>query len=611
MRRTQKLGLSLSLLVGALAGSLVTMDLDDSPATSLAGECVPQRYVFEAVCSAPEDDPAGVLLFVPRLSTATPVPAASATPGATDPQATATPAITPGATNTPSATVTPTTSPTPAVTTGAPEATCYGTVIATLPLNLRADHATGATMLAKAQPGSSWRIYEVWPTDPDAPADEWVRVRLGDGRDGWMAAYYGGEDYVRFETTDACAAVRWPDGKDEATSTPVPSVTATAAPSTTDLDGPDGTPTPESGITPVPTSEGGKACTVTLLEGLMIRAGAGTGYAAVGSATAGEPLEISRVVADGEYAWGEHDRGWTALYTLSESAWRVGVWGSEGEVCLNVPGWTEAGLGVPWMMGAVGWHVTIPDIDYTDLVASLDVLAAEGFSPVVKAVEDTRSVREAVSRGGIGVWRTTRAGDCADMAVDPKLAAWLRLVGQGPYLPAPQDVTYVEVDNECPQYFDDLAWMDTYQTELIRLYSERGYKVIFGTQPPGWYEQHQVQALSKTWAAAREYDACLGYHAYGLIKGLRVADGDVWTGFRHRLIRAWLNALGYGDVSICATEVGTGDGRDAFDATDFVDWNRAVRYDGLRFTAWWTAGTWGGMTANGQMAGAARGISGE
>jgi hypothetical protein len=619
MARLRMLGLPLALLGGALAGSLLTVDPGDSPVEE-AGECAPERYVVEAVCVAPGEEAAGLLLLVPRLSTATPV--ASDTPVVTEvPQETVAPVMTDvplptvaptatpeaTATSTASATVTPSpiVSPIPTAT-SAPDEGCYGTVIATLPLNLRADHTTGPTVLGQAQPGSSWRIAEVWPTDPDAPADEWVRVRLADGRDAWMASFYGGEDYLRFETTDACAAVRWPNGKVEATGTPQPSVTGTPIPGATitpisSEPAVEGTPTPESGITPVPTGESGKTCTVTLLEGSMIRAGAGTGYASVGSAAAGEQLVISRVVTDGMYAWGEHARGWTALYTLADSAWRVGVWGSEGEVCLDVPGWSEAGLGVPNLMGAVGWHVTIPDIDYTDLVTSLDALASGGYTPVVKAVEDTRSVQEALARGGIGVWRTTHAGDCADMEVDPKLAAWLRLVGQGPYLPAPQGVTYVEVDNECPQYFDDLAWADAYQAEVIRLYSERGYRVIFGTQPPGWYEQHQVRALPKTWAAARRYGACLGYHAYGVTKGRRVADSDVWTGYRHRLIREWLNELGYGDVPICATEVGTGDGRDAFDATDFVDWNRAVRYDGLRFTAWWTAGTWGGMTANGQM----------
>ena len=590
MRWPQGLKAALIWLAGALLGALISLGLHNSPATS-AGECLPDHYTVEAVCVAPQDDPAGLLLFLPRLRTRTPTPSVTPSPEATAPPETSTP--------TPEATATATAQPTVTATATDDGPACYGTVVATLPLYLRDGHATSAAVLAQAGPGTTWRVYETWPTDPDAPTDEWVRVRLDDGRDAWMASYYGGEDYVRYDLTDACAAVRWPNGTEEATSTPVPTVTATTTPAATEPFAPVGTPTPESGVTPVPTSESGKVCTVTLLEGSMIRGGAGTGYAATGSATAGEQLEISQVVADDEYAWGQHDRGWTALYTLSESAWRVGVWGDEGQVCLDVPGWTAAGLGVPWMMGAVGWHVTIPDIDYTDLVASLDVLAARSYTPVVKAVEDTRSVAEALVRGGMGVWRTTRAGDCADMQVDPALAAWLRLVGQGPYLPASEDVAYVEVDNECPQYFDDLPWTDAYQAEVIRLYSERGYKVIFGTQPPGWYEQHQAQALTQTWAAARQYDACLGYHAYGVTQGLRVADSDAWTGYRHRLIRAWLNELGYGDVPICATEVGTGDGRDPFDVSDFLDWNQAVRYDGLLFTAWWTGGTCGCTTANG------------
>ncbi|HML23531.1 MAG TPA: hypothetical protein PKD09_17880 [Aggregatilinea sp.] len=561
---------------------------------------------------APTATPTAPDTSVPA-ATSTPSPTASAEATIT-PSATLTPTATPTATATATWTLTPvptvTASSVPVTPVQSPSSTpvpiCSVIVVTSPSLRLRSDHSTAATLLAVAPTGSTWRIYEVWPMDPDASPDEWVRVQLADGRAAWMAATYSGEVYAAFEDTLDCDVLRWGPGKDEPTSTSRPTSTpaATDAPGTTAL--PDVTPTPESGITPAPTSATTKSCTVTLLENSMIRSGPGEAYAATGSAYAGDPLAIVAATIGGNYVWGQHGRGWTALYTRSASAWRVGVWGSEGEICLDVPGWTAAGLGVPGLIGAVGWHVTIPDIDYNDLAASLDVLAAKGYTPVVKAVEDTRSVQEAIARGGIGVWRTTRAGDCADMDVDPKLAAWLRLVGQGPYLPPPEAVTWLEVDNECPQYFQDLTWTDTYQAEMIRLFSERGYKVIVGTQPPGWYEQHQVNKLSLTWAAARQHGACLGYHAYGVTKGLRVADTDIWTGYRHRQIRAWLDALGYGDVPICATEVGTGDGRDAFDASDFATWNAATELDGLQFTAWWTAGRWGGMTANGQMALAAR-----
>jgi len=42
--------------------------------------------------------------------------------------------------------------------------------------------------------------------------------------------------------------------------------------------------------------------------------------------------------------------------------------------------------------------------------------------------------------------------------------------------------------------------------------------------------------------------------------GVRVADSDIWRGYRHRLIYAWLVEAGYPDIPLCGTEIGSGTG---------------------------------------------------
>ncbi|WP_162909613.1 SH3 domain-containing protein [Aggregatilinea lenta] len=551
MRRLQKLGLPLSLLAGALAGSLLPSARHDSPASS-AGECVPERYVFEAVCSTPEDDPAGVLLFVPRLSTATALPPAapSATLGATD-----TPPALPTATGSPTVSSTPAATETATGTaTADPELVCYGTVIATLPLNLRDGHATSAAVLAQAGPGTTWRIYAVWPTDPDAPTDEWVRVRLDDGRDAWMASHYGGEDYVRFETTDACAAVRWPNGTDEATSTPVP--TATATPVATEPSGPVGTPTPESGVAPVPTSEDGKACTVTLLEGSMIRAGAGTGYVATGSATAGEPLEISRVVADSAYAWGQHDRGWTALYTLSESAWRVGVWGSEGETCLDVPGWTEVGLDVPPYATAWGVLTTV-GADKATVQEMVDIVKGAGRMPALTVVMDA-SMAVAFDDQAYVIWRPWP--DCPEMLDDVAASVQARL-DYVDLVTRHSGFDALQLTNEC--LWPSPSYLNAWTLEALRQAWTRwpGKQIIPWVWAPGTFQIEWLPTLRPALMDMAAHGDLFGLNLYPARVGVPLSTRDawtIWTTWRYEMIQAQFEPGA--DPCFVVTEAGAGDG---------------------------------------------------
>jgi len=111
-------------------------------------------------------------------------------------------------------------------------------VVTTAVLNIRAGVGTGATVVAKAQPGSRWQIHEV---AYDAADNEWARVQLADGRAAWMASYYSGQEWVRYDETPDCALVRFGEGSNPFV-TPTPRPTTPAGPS----------PTPTATSTPAP-----------------------------------------------------------------------------------------------------------------------------------------------------------------------------------------------------------------------------------------------------------------------------------------------------------------------------------------------------------------------
>ena len=382
-----------------------------------------------------------------------------------------------------------------------------------------------------------------------------------------------------------------------ATNTPTPTAPPTNTPRPTATPVFD-TPTPEHTAQPTATPDE-RACfgTVQVDTSLNVRAAPVDG-AVVATLRPGERVRIERV----EYVG--HDE-WVYLHTRdSRQGWSAAYWRMQEFIAYDI---TQACLDVRFPEHAIGWHHVNVNPAHNDMLASFDVLQHRGYDVAVKAVDDARVAGWAVERGGFGVWRTIRAGDCADTTLDPRVAAQLRLVGQGPYLPPVEAGIWIEPDNECPRYFDDLAWLDAYTAELIRLFSERGYKVVFGTQGPGWWEREQVLALDDTWATARRYHACLGYHAYSTFPGVRVADSDIWRGYRHRLIYAWLVEASYPDIPLCGTEIGSGTGYEEPMPGDFRDWNVAVQGEAnLMFSAWWTAGKWANASVDGQMASMAR-----
>lgn len=363
------------------------------------------------------------------------------------------------------------------------------------------------------------------------------------------------------------------------TSSPTPTAppTNTPRPSATAVQ-PSATPFPTNTPFATPTQDSAVIQCVTAQPSLRVRSGPGTTFDVLGTLPTGATVTVTGTAG-----------GWSQIDWQGRQAWVASAYLA---ACRT----------------ATGWHTTIPGIDYTDLETSLNILKANGHTVAVKAVDDLRSALMARDRGGYAVFRTVSAGDSPDQTLEPAVAALARYNSQRTFLPPPSAGIWIEPDNETG-LIRNVEWADVYLSEIIRLYSEAGYTVVFGTEGPGWWDEGQVRALDQTWAAARQYHACLGYHAYGVTKDAPVSTSGIWLGYRHRLIHRWLIDAGYGDIPICGTEIGTGQGDEPFSVEDFLAYNAAVQGDTyLLFTAWWTAGQWKTTTTNGHMAAAANAL---
>lgn len=423
---------------------------------------------------------------------------------------------------------------------------CRVEVTASPRLNIRTGPGTGYSVQRVINDGTLLTAVERRAVGNDI----WLRIAFSDGREGWGASRYAGSTLISIPNTPACQA-----------------------------------------LSPPPASQ--CFATVVATGNLNVRSSAGTSFTVVAQTSRGARLNV---LAD---TYVSNNRWLHVILPTGTRGWVAATYFGATYVTLD----SSPGCGA-YRGAGVGWHTTIPNIAYGDLNASLDTIAARGYMPVVKAVEDLASARMADQKGGLGVWRTTRFGDCVATLAQAETQANLRYAAQRAYAPEPSEGLWIEPDNECTHYYSNMAWYDAYLAEQIRVWAVNGYQVVFATQPPGWWEQHQINALPRALAAARKYGACFGYHAYGVIPGARVSQSSIWIGFRHRQIRNWLDAAGYSDIPICATEVGTGTGRERFDPTDFRDYvNRAGSE--LLFIAWWTAGEWDIATTNGQMAYAA------
>lgn len=222
------------------------------------------------------------------------------------------------------------------------ENACSITITATPSLNLRSGPSTRNPVVARAQPGQRWQVYEVAFEDITATrVNEWARLQLEDGRSVWAAVYHNGSVYARFDLTQICSDVRFPTTRTpEPTGTPLPSVTPSpvrtaGGPSATPI-----VPTQEQGgVTAVPTSPAQITCTVVMNRGVLVRSGPGTNNRIVSSVATGRTIQIRRVELGSSFLWAEHAGGWSAIYDRATSTWWVNPRGAESDTCPDVPGW--------------------------------------------------------------------------------------------------------------------------------------------------------------------------------------------------------------------------------------------------------------------------------
>ncbi len=217
--------------------------------------------------------------------------------------------------------------------------------------------------------------------------------------------------------------------------------------------------------------------------------------------------------------------------------------------------------------------------------------------------------------GGQCIFRSVHPADGPNVLnPDARQEAMLYLLGLSPYVNQVVRVaTRIEVVNEWN--YDDLAWWNVFNVEVMRLAREwRWPPLVVMTWGPGAPQPTQIAALGPTFAAMRQYGACLGVHAYTPNEGVGLADSSIWLGYRHRLTHALMATMGYGDISLCITEAARDWGGSPVDEADFVRWYANIKGDAyVESVALWTAGNttqWPLANLNGHMIAIARAVAG-
>lgn len=212
---------TLALVVLALVTVVASAVLGSGDGDAAAGQG--GAYAQQAVASIPADwvrvewyqDAGGGLHAVVVSTPLPPSPTATRTP-------TATPSLTPPATNTPrpTATSTPTVTrpadasptpertppptPPPQPTTIPPDNVCYGRVVVDT-LRIRTSAGTAATTIGGLTANQVVRVLGITYVG----ADEWAQVIATDDVGGWAAAWFGGQTYIEFDTSEECLIIRY------------------------------------------------------------------------------------------------------------------------------------------------------------------------------------------------------------------------------------------------------------------------------------------------------------------------------------------------------------------------------------------------------------------
>jgi hypothetical protein len=399
------------------------------------------------------------------------------------------------------------------------------------------------------------------------------------------------------------------------TNTPRPTATATPTPDF------EPTATPDGPITPVPTLPPAPSdCFAWVMTGLNVRSSPGIDGTKLGGLTANQRIEVFLVqVVQPEGSPTREE--WGMILFQNQTAW-IALWHGGQELARldDTAACWERTATSPIVEMCLGWGAVLPDVNLNDMAASFAIWKAAAQCVVAKGVEEEHAPALAIAFGGIGVGRfkqgPTQNGDCGDTSLHPAAAArdqWDRHSRVAQVKTPADDGYWIEVDNECDTpYFKNLVWLDSYLAAEIEIFSQQYDKVIFGTMLAGGWTEARVRALTKTWEAALEHDACLGIHAgsplkeYTAMDGLRI-DWLYKYSFQHRDIRRWLVEMDprYAAIPFCVTEWASGGGWAPYQPEEFYAWAREVRRDNIRFVAVFTAGGWP-YSVDGRMAETAR-----
>lgn len=408
-----------------------------------------------------------------------------------------------------------------------------------------------------------------------------------------------------------------------ATSTPLP---ASPTP-TAEIITPEPTPlTPEP--TTIPPDESVCMAQVVSDTGLNVRSNRSTNgqkYGVLSKGTWVRIYQIQVIYPEGHplrTEWATIEYGWRTAY--------IALWnGTELARHEDKPAcWEIVDYATEPVVMCPAWHSFPVGVDKTDMNLSFALWTQKGECVGAKGVEELHAPRLALSYGGYGVARfkglPEDSGDCTNMNWDPVAAAndsWQRLgLNRGLYEAPPSEGWWIELDNECPKYWTNLAWLDTYLSTEIELASAYyGNHVIFGTMLAGDWSRERVQGLPKTWNKALETGTCLGIHAggpevydpvtrvmYRSIDGLNISW--LWPySFQYRDIQRWLAELDprYARIPMCATEYTNGGAWTAYQPSEYHEWFDEVQPDGIfLFSAVYTSGIWNKPenSVNGKMA---------
>jgi hypothetical protein len=244
-----------------------------------------------------------------------------------------------------------------------------------------------------------------------------------------------------------------------ATATPTPSATPSSTPTITPTPPiviptvtPWPTPTQEIATeTPDPTEPPTKFCVLRAdRSGVRIRSAPALDGQIVGALVQGDEYTALEFQADRDYLWMHHGEGWSAVYSYGTAAWWVA--GTPGvDLCRDVPGW-DSNLAPPPAFAGVqdgihtirlGWGAdrVAPYFAVLDTL-KCTIADAAGFD-LCRAARVANPDIVLVARSLI-VGGTVQ--DCPTPYYMDHPAEWFNAIN---FLPAPSEVDYIEIVNEC------------------------------------------------------------------------------------------------------------------------------------------------------------------